>query len=323
MTNQTDSRKLWLALATIYVIWGSTYLAIRVAVETLPPFLMAGVRFLVAGGILYAFARGRGDVAHDRVGWPQWRAAAIVGGFLLLGGNGGVVWAERRVTSGVAALIVGTVPIWMALFAARRDAERIRLRAATGLLLGFAGVVLLARTGGDAGGTVDPLGVALLVFASISWAFGSVIAPKLSLPKRPLVTTGLEMIAGGALMTLAGVLTGELGEVHLAAFSTRSLLALGYLIVAGSLAGFTAYIWLLHNTSTQIASTYAYVNPMIAVFLGWLILDEPLSGMTLVAAALIIGAVALIVRSASTRRGEPAAPVPIEAPAVAEERGSV
>ncbi|MCA1726584.1 MAG: EamA family transporter [Actinobacteria bacterium] len=201
MTNETSPRKLWLALATVYVIWGSTYLAIRLAVEDLPPFLMAGTRFLIAGGLLFAFAIRRGQAAADRVGWPQWRAAAIVGGLLLLGGNGGVVFAERRVTSGVAALIVGTVPIWMALFAARRDDERVRVRAALGLLMGFAGVVLLARTSGEHGGAVDTFGVALLVFASISWAFGSVIAPRLSLPRRPLETTGMEMLAGGALMT--------------------------------------------------------------------------------------------------------------------------
>lgn len=320
MTQRAGARKLWLALATVYVIWGSTYLAIRVAVETLPPFLMAGVRFLVAGAALYAFAARRGDAAGDRIGWPQWRSAAIVGGLLLLGGNGGVVWAERRVTSGVAALIVATVPIWMALFAARRDEERVRARAAIGLVLGFAGTVLLARTSGEGGGAVDGLGVGLLVFASISWAFGSVLAPRLPLPRRPMVTTGMEMLAGGALLTVAGVVTGELGDVELAAFSRASLLALGYLVVAGSLAGFTAYSWLLHNTSAQIASTYAYVNPVIAVLLGWAILEEPLSGMTIVAAALIIGAVALIVRSASVRRDEPAAPAPIEAPAVAEER---
>lgn len=318
MAVRTDARRLAVALATVYVIWGSTYLAIRVAVETLPPFLMAGARFMIAGAALLAFAIRRGDVEGDRVGWPQWRAAAIVGGLLLLGGNGGVVWAEQRVSSGVAALIVATVPIWMALFAARRDREGIRARAGIGLALGFAGTVLLARTSGADGGAVNLAGTLALVFASISWAFGSVLAPKLALPKRPMVTTGMEMLAGGALLTLAGIATGEVADVHFEAFSRASLIAFAYLVIAGSLAGFSAYSWLLHNTSPQIASTYAYVNPMIAVFLGWAILSEPVSGMTILAAALIIGAVALIVLGASARR----VPAPIEAPAVAEERAS-
>jgi drug/metabolite transporter (DMT)-like permease len=322
MAVRADGRRLALALATVYVIWGSTYLAIRVAVETLPPFLMAGARFMVAGALLLAFAIRRGDVRGDRVGWRQWRAAAIVGGLLLLGGNGGVVWAEQRVASGVAALIVATVPIWMALFAARRDREAVRTRAAIGLALGFAGTVILSRTSGEGGGAVNLAGTLALVFASISWAFGSVLAPRLSLPKRPMVTTGMEMLAGGALLTLAGIVTGEVGDVRFEAFSRASLIAFAYLIVAGSLAGFSAYSWLLHNTSPQIASTYAYVNPMIAVFLGWAILSEPISGMTVLAAALIIGAVALIVRSASARGAEPPVPAPIEAPAVADERAS-
>lgn len=321
MTEQASGRRLWLALGTVYVIWGSTYLAIRVAVRTLPPFLMAGFRFLVAGGLLYLFAFRRGDAENDRIGWPQWRAAAIVGGLLLLGGNGGVVWAEQRVTSGVAALIVATVPIWMALFAARRQDERVRLRAVVGLLLGFAGTVLLVRASGEGGGSVDLVGAGVLVFASISWAFGSVLAPSLRLPKRPMVTTALEMISGGALLTLAGVVRGELTDVRFESFSGESLLALAYLIVAGSLAGFTAYSWLLHNTTAQVASTYAYVNPMIAVVLGWAILDERITGTTILAAALIIGAVALIVRTSDRRRGEAVLPAPVEAPAVAEDRG--
>jgi drug/metabolite transporter (DMT)-like permease len=322
MTGQASGRRLWLALGTVYVIWGSTYLAIRVAVRTLPPFLMAGFRFLVAGGLLYLFAFRRGDAGQDRLGWPQWRAAAIVGGLLLLGGNGGVVWAEQRVSSGVAALIVATVPIWMALFAARRGNERVRLRAGLGLILGFAGTVLLVQGSGEGGGTVDLASAGVLVFASISWAFGSVLAPSLRLPKRPMVATALEMIAGGALLTLGGVLRGELAHVRFESFSGESLLALAYLIVAGSLAGFTAYSWLLHNTTAQVASTYAYVNPMIAVVLGWAVLDERLTGTTILAAALIIGAVALIVRTSDRRRGEPVLPAPVEAPAVAEDRGS-
>jgi drug/metabolite transporter (DMT)-like permease len=321
MAKPASARKLWFALGTVYVIWGSTYLAIRIAVRTLPPFLMAGVRFLVAGGVLYLFAFRRGDAPNDRIGWPQWRAAAVVGGLLLLGGNGGVVWAEQRVDSGVAALIVATVPIWMALFAARRADERVRLRAGAGLVVGFAGTILLVQPWGAGGESVDLASAGVLVLASISWAFGSVAAPSLRLPKRPLVATALEMIAGGALLTLAGIARGELAQVRFEAFSAESLLALAYLIVAGSLAGFTAYSWLLHNTTAQIASTYAYVNPMIAVVLGWAILDERLTGTTILAAALIIGAVALIVRTSDRRRGETVLPAPVEAPTVAEDRG--
>jgi drug/metabolite transporter (DMT)-like permease len=315
------SRKVWLALLTVYVVWGSTYLAIRVAVRTLPPFLMAGVRFLVAGGLLYAWAIRRGDAAEDPIGRPQWRSAFLVGGLLLLGGNGGVVFAERVVPSSIAALVVATVPIWMALFAARRGGERLLFKAVVGLALGLAGVVLLVRAGGSNGGFVDPFGVILLVGASVSWAFGSVWARHLPLPRRPLVTTAMEMIGGGALLSLAGVVTGEIGQIDFEAFSASSLLALAYLIVFGSWAGFSAYVYLLHNASTSVASTYAYVNPVIAVFLGWALLSEPVTALTLVAAAMIVGAVVLILRSEERTvvREVAGTPSPADVPAAVEQ----
>ncbi|SRR6266508_4351453 len=294
-------RKLWLALITVYVLWGSTYLSIRVAVRTLPPFLMAATRFLVAGLILLALTIRRGDRTADPIGARQWGAAAIVGTLLLLGGNGLVSWSERRIDSGVAALIVATVPIWMAVFAATLGAERLRARTVAGLALGFAGVALLIRSAGSDGGPVDLLGGLGVVLASLLWAFGSILSRRLSLPKRPLVATSMEMLAGGAALALTGLLSGELRGFSPSQVSLESLLGLGYLIVFGSWAAFSAYVWLLANARPSLVSTYAYVNPVIAVFLGWLILHEPVTPLTLLAAAVIVGAVAVIVRSEPAR----------------------
>jgi drug/metabolite transporter (DMT)-like permease len=289
------TKRLWIALTTVYVVWGSTYLAIRVAVRTIPPFLMAGVRFLIAGGVLYVWSIRRGDAAADPIGPRQWRAAALIGGLLLLGGNGGVVWAERRVASGVAALIIALVPIWMALMVSARGQERMRFRAIAGLIVGLAGTVLLVRSSETSGGTVSTAGVAVLVFSSISWALGSVLSLTAGLPRRPMVATAMEMICGGALLSLAGLFSGEVARVHLSRISGSSLAGFLYLVVFGSWAAFSAYVWLLQNAPPSLVSTYAYVNPVVAVFLGWLILHEHVTGLTVLSAALIVGAVALIV----------------------------
>jgi drug/metabolite transporter (DMT)-like permease len=295
MLESPMTRRLGLALGTIYLVWGSTYLAIRVAVRTMPPFLMASVRFLVAGAVLYAWAARRGDVEGDRIGWPQWRAATLVGGLLLLGGNGSVVWAEQRVPSGVTALIIATIAIWFALIAAAFGERPQWSRTVAGLALGLAGTALLVRAGGARGGPVDAVGVVVLVFAAIAWALGSVVSPRLALPKRPLVATAMEMLAGGALLGILGLATGEAGRIDWARISLTSVVALVYLIVFGSLLAFSAYVWLLQNASTSVVSTYAYVNPVIAVLLGWWLLHERVTGLTLLAAAVILGAVALIV----------------------------
>jgi len=290
------------ALAVVYVVWGSTYLAIRIAVETLPPFLMVGSRFLIAGGLLYAWSIRRGDVVGDRPGPAQWRATAIVGSLLLVGGNGLVVWGEQTVPSGIAALLVATLPLWMALFGRLAFGDRLRPVAIAGLVVGFAGVALLVRTGGGGGrvdptgaGGLDPLGTGVILLAPVSWAIGSLWSGRLPLPARPLVTTGMEMLCAGAVLTLLGGLGGELGRLDLAAVSGRSLAAFAYLVTFGSLLAFSAYVWLLRNATPSVISTYAYVNPVVAVALGWAILAEPVTATTLLAGAVIVGSVALIV----------------------------
>ena len=281
--------KIALALGTVYVIWGSTYLAILFAIQTLPPFWMAGIRFLTSGALLYGWARWRGAPRPSRV---HWRSAALIGGLLLLGGNGGVVWSEQRLDSGFAALLVSTVPLWMVLFEwLRKDGTRPTLGVVAGLVLGFAGLVMLVRPG--SGGGFDAVAIGVLLLACVSWAWGSLRSRHVPLPESPLLATGMEMLAGGALLMAAGLLTGEAGRLDLAGASLKSGLALGYLVVFGAL-GFTAYIWLLRVTSPALVSTYAYVNPVVAVFLGWALAGEPLTGKTLGAAAVILTGVALI-----------------------------
>lgn len=279
--------KVVLAFASVYLFWGSTYLAIRVAVESMPPFLMAGSRFLLAGGLLYAWAR-RTSPKPDPI---HWRSALIVGGLLLLGGNGGVVWAEKTVPSGMAALMVASVPLWIALF----QWKRVNLPSALGLLAGFAGVAWLVPAG-----KINPLGAAALSFACVSWAVGSLVARSAPFPSSALLATSMQMLAGGALQFVAGLAFGEAGDV--VAPTARSLGAWGYLVVFGSLFGFVPYIWLLGVRPAAQVATYAYVNPVVAVFLGWLILDEPLTGRTLGAAGLIIASVAAITLSQGERR---------------------
>jgi drug/metabolite transporter (DMT)-like permease len=301
------------ALAAVYLVWGSTYLGIRVAVRTIPPFVMAGSRFLIAGGLLFAWSIRRGDGRDDRLGWPQWRATALVGTLLLACGNGGVSWAEQRVPSSVASLIIAGVPIWMAVIASLRGDEPIRARTVAGLAVGFAGAALLLRRGESGGGALDPTGIAVLLGASICWATGSVVSRSLRLPIRPLVATGMEMICGGAVLMVAGAVSGEFSRFRVAAVSGQSLAGWLYLIVFGSWVGFAAYMWLLRNARTSLVSTYAYVNPVVAVFLGWLILGERVSWLTIAAAALILGAVALIVLGPGRRVSDPAT-VPILSP---------
>lgn len=291
------------ALAAVYIIWGSTYLAIRFAVETLPPFLMAAVRFLVAGGVLYGWRRAKGFPRPTR---SQWREATIVGGLMLLGGNGGVVWAEQWIESGTAALIVATVPLWMVLLDWVSPGGRApRAMVWAGIVLGLAGVAVLFGAPDD--GEMYTAGWAVLVIASISWALGSIYSRSAALP-APLLATSMQMLAGGALLLVAGVVTGELSGLDPASFSTRSVLALLYLIVFGALIGYSAYVWLLRVTSPALASTYAYVNPVVAVFLGWMLAGEALTPRILAASAVIVGAVALITRA--ERRPRPVAPHP-------------
>jgi drug/metabolite transporter (DMT)-like permease len=292
---------VWSALAAVYVVWGSTYLAIRVAVETLPPLLMASVRFLIAGAVLYAWA-ARGSSREERPTAAQWRAAAIIGTALLLGGNGGVVLAEQTVPSGIAALLIATVPLWMVLVARLTLGERVGWRESLGIGVGFGGIVLLVDP--FTGGGFDPVGVALLLFASLSWSAGSLYARRAPLPARPLLGTAMQMLAGGVALGVAGLIAGEAADFRPASVSLESLLGLGFLIVFGSLVGYTAYAWLLRATRTSLVATYAYVNPVVAVLLGWAILAEPLTLRTLVAGAVIVVGVALIVTAQARRKAE-------------------
>jgi drug/metabolite transporter (DMT)-like permease len=281
------------AFAAIYLIWGSTYLAIRFAIETLPPFLMAGVRFLIAGGVMYLWARRRGAAAPSRL---HWRSAAIVGCLLLVGGNGGVVWAQQRVPSGMAALLVSLVPLWIVLLDwVRPGGVRPGPSLVLGVLAGLAGVVWLVGPERALGAErLDPVGTAVLVFACLCWATGSLYSRGAPLPSAPALGIAMEMLVGGVVLTLLGLAAGEAGTVDLAAASARSWLALAYLVVFGSLIGFSAYVWLLRVADTAKVATYAYVNPVIAMFLGWLLAGEALTLRAASAAAVILGAVALI-----------------------------
>jgi len=291
----THPWSIWAALISVYVIWGSTYLAIRFAVESLPPFTMSGVRFVFAGAVLYAWRRARGDAAPSG---RQWRSAAIVGLFLLAGGNGGVVWAEQRVVSSVAALLIGTVPLWMVLIDALRPQGpgRPGWKAGLGVLTGFAGVALLIGPSwsGDGVGHVDRIGALAVVLGALLWSIGSLYSRNAELPSSPLLATSMEMITGGAGLLLLGVVGGEWARLDVDAFSPRSLLAFGYLVVFGSWVAFTAYTWLLRAAPTPLVSTYAYVNPLVAIVLGHVLAGEPLTARTLLAAAIIVGSVALI-----------------------------
>jgi drug/metabolite transporter (DMT)-like permease len=286
--------KIWLALIALYITWGSTYLAMRVAVETIPPFLMVATRFLVAGGILYIWQRLAGEAAPTR---RQWRSALIVGFFLLVTGNGMVAWAEQRVVSGVAALMVGTVPMWMVLIdAVIPGSKRPGKQAFTGVILGFGGIAFLFGPVHLLGITqkLDPVGMAALLLAGISWAIGALYSRDAQLPSSPLMGTGMEMLVGGLGSLLLGTVSGEWSQLHLPAITAPSILGLAYLIIFGSLVGFSAFTWLLRNAPTPLVSTYAYVNPLIAIFLGNLLASEPLTPRILLSALVIVSAVVLI-----------------------------
>lgn len=306
------------ALLIVYLVWGSTYLGIAIMIETLPPLLAAGVRYATAGALMLggiaAHARlRRGGEPAERPTGAHWRSALIVGTLLLLGGNGGVVLSEQFIPSGVAAVLVATVPIWFAVFDAILNRRPPSGLVVGGLVAGIAGVVVLVAPAEDIE-AIDPLGVALVIGATISWAIGSLYAQRAPLPRSALLGTGLEMLAGGLALVVAGALLGEIGQTDPSQFSLRSLLALGYLVVFGSIVAFTAYTWLLANVPVSTVGTYAYVNPIVAVVLGALILGETLTPRTILASVIIIGAVVAMV-SGRPRDAEPAAVTEREASA--------
>jgi drug/metabolite transporter (DMT)-like permease len=288
-----SSAKLVLAFAAVYLVWGSTYLGIRYAIETIPPFLFAGTRFLVAGAVLYLWARVRGAARPDPI---NWRAALIAGGLLLFGGNGFVVMAEQSVPSGLTALLVATEPLMIVLLNwARPGGSRPSARVALGLALGLVGMFLLVGPANLAGkGEVSLLGAGLLMVATTSWAAGSLYAVKAKVASSPLLAAGMQMLAGGALLLVVGLARGETSGFAIGDVSLRSAVAHLYLIIFGSIIGFTCYSWLLRVTPPSLASTYAYVNPVVAVILGWAIAGEPLTLRTMMASAVILAAVVII-----------------------------
>jgi drug/metabolite transporter (DMT)-like permease len=292
-----------LALAAVYVIWGSTFLAIRIAVETIPPFTLMAVRFVVAGGLLYLWASRRGDHRGDRPTLAQWRHAVLTGGMLLVGGTGLVSLAQTRIDSGTAALLTSTVPLWLALFGRTFLGERLSARAWVGLSIGLVGVGLLVDPSG--GGEVGPL--LLVVLGAVAWAGGSLRSRVAPSPTRPLVAASMEMLGASLVFAVVGVASGELGRVDVTAIEGASLLALLYLTTAGSIIAFTAYSWLLRNAPTSLVGTHAYVNPVVAMALGWAFAGETVTGRTVVAGAVILGSVVLLIT------GRPGVPVPAQA----------
>ena len=280
------------ALLIVYFLWGGTYLGIRVAVRTIPPFLMAGTRFLTAGTLVYLYTMAKG-AARPR--WEHWRDAGVVGALLLLGGNGIVSWAEQLVPSGVAALLVATVPLWMIVLGLLGpDARRPHPVILAALGLGLAGIAVLALPSGAGSGKLSLVGVGALLIAAFLWSLGSIFSRRARLPGSPLMAVGMQMIVGGALLLLTAGLTGEWSRLEFARISLASAVGMAYLVVFGSIVAFNAYIWLLKNADPTWVSTYAFVNPIVAVFLGWLILQEPFTTRSLVATVIIVLAVVLI-----------------------------
>ncbi|MDQ3933853.1 MAG: EamA family transporter [Actinomycetota bacterium] len=287
--------QIWTGLAIVYVVWGSTYLAIRVLVETMPPLLSGGARFMLAGAVLYAFLRWRGGAASMRVDRTQVVSCLIVGSLLVAGGNGLVMVGEVHVPSGLAALIIASVPLWVVLYR-RIVGEGIAPGTLAGVAVGFAGLALLLLPSGGNDEVTSWLGLLAVFCAAPAWALGSFLSKRRPLPSNPFLSTSLQMMLGGATSLVAGLARGEAGTVEFASFSSDSLIAFAYLVVIGSLVAFTAYVWLLQHAPIQTVATYAYVNPIIAIVLGWAILSEEITAPIVAGAAIVVASVATIVR---------------------------
>ncbi len=289
--------KIWLALISLYIVWGSTYLAIRFAVETIPPFLMAGTRNLTAGLILYVWMRVSKKAKPT---WSEWKTAGIIGLFLLVGGNGLVSWSEQRVVSSIAAVIVGSMPLWIVLIdAVRPGGSKPFWLTVVGVVLGFVGILILVNPFGSSNNdsnAVDTIGAIALLIASLLWSIGSIYGRENhhKLPNQPLLASGMEMLVGGVGLFIVGTLAGEWGRLNIAEISISSIVGLVYLIFFGSIVGFASYSWLLGVAPTPLVATYAYVNPLVAVFLGSIIANEPMNFQIIFSALLIVGAVLII-----------------------------
>lgn len=286
--------KIWLALITLYIVWGSTYFGIKVAIETIPPFFHAAVRFLISGVIILVWQKAAGQEMPTR---KQWVSTFIIGNLLLLGGNGLVSWAEQFIPSGIAALIIATVPLSLVIMEALRPGGvKPTWQAIVGLVIGFIGIFILAGPAEISGSStnLNPFGVIALLSATVLWALGSIYSKTADLPKGSLVTTGAQMLMGSLGLIVVSLLTGELNGWNPAEVSGRSLAGLIYLITIGSIIGFGSYVWLLQNAPISLVATYAYVNPIVAVILGYLFLNESLEPRIWLAAGIIIGAVMFI-----------------------------
>jgi len=288
---------IWLGLLILYVVWGSTYLGIAIAVDTIPPFVMAALRFLLAGGALLAWSVLRSGGSFV---WPsrrEWRDSTIVGALLLGGGMGMVAWGEQTIPSGIAALFIATMPVWVAVLGGLFLGERLPRLAVVGIVIGFLGVaILVGPSVFGSSGALDPAGLVALIISPIAWATGSLFAShRAALPSRPLVSTGAQMLMGGLVLAAMSVVSGEWQGFQPAAVSMDSFLAFVYLTLIGSLLAFTTFSWLVSVAPLPLVTTYAYVNPIVAVVLGWIVLQEPIDARTLVAGTVIVAAVALIV----------------------------
>jgi drug/metabolite transporter (DMT)-like permease len=297
-----------LAFACIYLIWGSTYLAIRFAIETIEPFTMVGIRFLLAGSILYAWAALRGQARRPSA--ADWRAAALYGSFFFVVGNGGVTWSEQRVPSGVVAILVAAVPLWIAILEALRPGgPRPTPLAVVGLVLGFGGIAVLIGPGASVTeAAIDPLAAVVMVLCPVGWAYGSVHARHAPHPPSIVQTSAMQMLAGGAAALVLATVLGEWGRARLDLVSAKSALSFVYLVVLGSVVAFSAYAWLLRTSGPSRAGTYAYVNPVVAVFLGWTLGSEPVTPRVILAGGVVVIGVVLILRSQA--RASAATPAP-------------
>jgi drug/metabolite transporter (DMT)-like permease len=295
---------LWAGLLVLYLVWGSTYLGIRIAVVSIPPFIMAATRFSIAGVVLLGWSIAREGRNFRRPTRRQWRDTFIVGALLLGGGMGLVAWGEQTIPSGITALLIAMMPVWVAVLGRVVFGETLPRAAVVGVAVGLAGVAILVGPSSNPVERFAPAGVLALIVSPICWSSGSLFsAHRAKLPVQPLVATGGQMLAGALVLTMLALLTGEPGRLDLAAVSTESFVALVYLTVVGSLVAFTTYVWLLRVAPLPLIATYAYINPVVAVILGWLVLREPFTPRTLVAGAVIVFAVALIITARSRMRG--------------------
>jgi len=286
--------KIWLALIALYIVWGSTYLGIKFAIETIPPFFHAGIRFLISGLVLVIWQRAAGQSLPTR---KQWISAAIIGTLLLLGGNGLVAWAEQSIPTGIAALIIASVPMFLVIGEAiRPNGVKPNWQGVVGLLIGFGGIIILVGPSEFSGSAtkLNPFGVVALLGACLFWATGSIYSKTADLPKSSLMSTGAQMLVASISLFIVSLLSGELKGWDITAVSARSLYGLSYLILVGSLVGFASYGWLLQNAPISLVSTYAYVNPLVAVLLGTLFANEVLEPRIWLATGIIIGAVIFI-----------------------------